>query len=1415
MLETVFTNQIRSQRPYYIPVGNPIKGVGDRYWLIFEHRDSGDSKSFQQIFTRLFKGKQASHKLLCIDPQTAEINIYLPKQPGDIPSPALLRTGGMDLIEQFLHLEEITTDRALWAGSFKEIENIKRRYNLPAQLADYHCTIEQMLERSNLYRRSTAYFDSGVLKLYEEPLKEIIRTEGKIQLLMDWQGFTKQDDIASLERLHDPDYRGSFIANSLQEFVETLAEQDFTSTELLAELVRLEFLQIKLIKMQGGRGIYHRKTGILSDSRDNHILHEGSDNFTRAAHSYNAESVTFLKSWDSSSDRETILESIQDFDREWHNTDLSFDLTQTFLQQVLQERARRDRLSQPQIETITLEELPAGETTPVIITGNNLDAIESINLPHNDLIQIEITSQTPTQIEAEISIDPTYPPQSIDTLQVTAKGQRYNIIPTQPPQIQNNHQLPDFSEIEGFQEVVETILSGKQGQPIDFLYWLAQQQIQQFRTTRSDILDGLVDRGILFQHQKDGAQHCLQVMKDFGVSVCADAVGLGKTRLAAAVALLYRQETPTTKIAIIAASKLHPNWEREMTELGLDKNTHYELFNKNQMSRGRGFLDNFSRFGGADLVIIDEAHEGIRNHNNRIHKLCLELKERDLQAGRNRHYLLLTATPWNNRRDDIYNILYPFLTRPEGFKDWKFPVEVAHWFQQRDTGVNQFTDNTELFRRVYRQIFLQRTRQMLRDAMPDLNVYAKRQAEWLPVVFEPDTEVALERIFTRFETELFIPVADPIRYLKESVEQRSLLTNQRRFFLQRAESSMYALRRTCVNFGKNIERMQSRLAGVTPDASGLEQFLLEHYGFNDSIPSNLESISNEEEGEDYAELEEEEALDAEEKTEKRHQLRQSIEIAINHLRTNPTAAERIYELMQSHCEADLIQLQDIEQLLADEFVKDHKRSQVTHQVQTLIAQGKKVLLISTFADTVVDYYRYMAKKLDIATAGIGMAIGSTKLYQADDGLGSSQQFKPHNVIKGQSKKFGIKRQELFRLFAPVATCRAAIDRPAPSEEIMVLIGSETLSVGQNMQDADYLINIDLPWNPMVLEQRIGRIDRPKQHHPDKIHIYYANSESQLLRQASRLKNLNKKLVGERFNPDGDGEQSGDLSNLGASIYGDTQFDDAILPDYISFLERLAPVRKLEQESWQENHYRKQEASPILYTQYELLFREDVSEKVRKLGVNYLANPIALGAGNNGEVNNLVALTLDYFDPNGKLIIDDRQTIYWNDLTGEKDAYGYAIATANQTPVLGKIIPVDSLLRSLTELYQNLIGVKQQYLANLDDETDLKAVTTSSERLNQIQRRISQMSLDDVPAELPPTALRAAISKLDGWKESKDVHKLLRSYTDGAKSQLPNSQFLTEFLAAVDLLSLLPQTKAKRANLKLTINAMLLKVSHPT
>jgi hypothetical protein len=537
------------------------------------------------------------------------------------------------------------------------------------------------------------------------------------------------------------------------------------------------------------------------------------------------------------------------------------------------------------------------------------------------------------------------------------------------------------------------------------------------------------------------------------------------------------------------------------------------------------------------------------------------------------------------------------------------------------------------------------------DAIPDLNVYAKRQAEWLPVQFEDSTEQALEQIFTQFETQPYIPFADPVRYLTGSVEQRALLQNQRRFFLQRAESSMYVLKRTIVNFRGRIEQMQSRLGSITPDANGLKQFLLLHYGFESDTP--LAQVGRGVGGEgflidshgsgaprlaqfgrgagDEGWLDDRETYDEDdeddddedtvaEQQEKRQQLRRTIELAIARLQSNPTEARQIYNRMWSACDSDLMQLQEIQDLLADEFVKDHKREQVTATVRELVSQGHKVLLISTFSDTVLDYYRYMAQDSTIESQGIGMAIGGTKRYFPDSD-GRAVQVAPHNVVKAGRQRTGIKRSELFRLFAPLASCRSsgvgvaspAETRPSADAEIQVLIGSETLSVGQNLQEADYLINIDLPWNPMTLEQRIGRIDRPKQHQAENTYIYYANSESQLLRQASRLANLNKKLIGaDVANQEVTLRDVPNVNELGASIYGDTLFDDTILPGYVDFIRNLVANRRQTQESFQEMLYRQQETSRDLYTQQEILFSEDISQRLKASGDDYPANPITLG-----------------------------------------------------------------------------------------------------------------------------------------------------------------------------------------------------------
>jgi hypothetical protein len=758
--------------------------------------------------------------------------------------------------------------------------------------------------------------------------------------------------------------------------------------------------------------------------------------------------------------------------------------------------------------------------------------------------------------------------------------------------------------------------------------------------------------------------------------------------------------------------------------------------------------------------------------------------------------------------------LQPFLTKPEGFNKAGFPPEVAQWFKSRDRGVESFTDDTTLFRRIYRELFLQRTRQMLREAMPDLNVYAKRLAEWLPVEFEASTEQALEQIFTQFETQLFIPFSDPVRYLTGAIEQRGLLQNQRRFFLQRADSSMYALQRTIVNFRWRIEEMQSRLDNITPDAEGLKQFLLLHYGFESDQAEQLDlGISDQEAwSEDYEEEEEDEPEEDEEhQLERRQKLRRTIDLATVQLQADPAEAQRIYDLMVEACAKDLVQLQEIQNLLRDEFVKDHKREQVTRKVRELVSQGKKVLLISIFSDTVLDYYRYMLQDETIGAAGIGMAIGGTKRYYPQ-GASRAVQYAPHNAVRGKRQHTGMKRQALFRLFAPLATCRNPGDLPPVGEEISVLIGSETLSVGQNLQDADYLINIDLPWNPMTLEQRIGRIDRPKQHLCEKIYIYYANSESQLLRQASRLGNLNQKLVGKStLQPDGTIKTMPAVTELGASIYGDTLFDDTILPGYVEFIRQLVAHRQQIQPHLQEQQFERADTAQSLYTQRELLFSEDVSQRLRELGEDYQANPIALGsrAREKDEPIGLVALTMQYFGPNGETINERQELVFWNDQTGEQDSYGMAIATALKTPKAGEMFSDKDLRSTAQVLYEQLVTLKRQRQKELNQAETVESVSLSSERISKIYQRIS--SQQQLPPELDRKTVREVLNKLMTWKGMKGVQKLLKDYTDGEKSKLEVAEFTVNLVKDVDRLNLVSSEGIKPTTLTVTLNALLLRV----
>ena len=119
--------------------------------------------------------------------------------------------------------------------------------------------------------------------------------------------------------------------------------------------------------------------------------------------------------------------------------------------------------------------------------------------------------------------------------------------------------------------------------------------------------------------------------------------------------------------------------------------------------------------------------------------------------------------------------------------------------------------------------------------------------------------------------------------------------------------------------------------------------------------------------------------------------------------------------------------------------------------------NRKALVFSAFADTANYLYRELAPTL--ATAGLDTAVITGGSHGAKTTLGTGFDF-----------------QQVMSLFSPRSKQRH-LTMPRETRELDVLIGTDVISEGQNLQDCDYLINYDIHWNPVRIIQRFGRIDR--------------------------------------------------------------------------------------------------------------------------------------------------------------------------------------------------------------------------------------------------------------------------------------------------------------------------------------------------
>ena len=614
----------------------------------------------------------------------------------------------------------------------------------------------------------------------------------------------------------------------------------------------------------------------------------------------------------------------------------------------------------------------------------------------------------------------------------------------------------------------------------------------------------------LFPHQMRGAVELAVRLQKLGVALLADSVGLGKTRTTATLIKLLRQHQLIRQAAVLTPSKLEQNWQAELKKLQLhvgspgDVRADVIVINKDKFKR----LDPIQarlQVHGCDLLIVEEAHQDMRNVDNKFHRNI-----RDVAI--DKYGLLITATPWNNRRGDIFAMLQPFAITALATDR---PGEIFSCFSKGlKTGLKEFEQDNQIFNQIYNLTALQRTRRQLRESGDAKVFYAPRRPYLVSVTYTPEQRKAFATLLDKIE-ELRLPHFNPVRHLVSADASENRLSGIHRFvLLKRAESGMHAFSLSLNTLASKARSMHEGLEKISDNEASIADWLRQRYNLeeraaNDEFDREITAEVLPEPRVRHARL-----LRLIDEGEQKGQLR-----ALRHM-------------LLDDCAHDIHIVRVIQQDFQTLFTKDPKLGAILAQVNDSIAAGHKVLCISQFADTALAVYRYLLNDPFLCQKGVGLVVSSSK-----DRQGPTQ-------INGQSTS----REEVLSRFAPNSWSTASKGGQKKSggtghlpDNINIVVGSDTLSVGQNLQDARVLINLDLCWNPMLHEQRIGRIDRPR-HSSDSTPLdifYFLNLD--LIESEIKLRETIEKRL--------------------AATYRDTSFDDEILPGYFDMIEQFSRLRR--------------------------------------------------------------------------------------------------------------------------------------------------------------------------------------------------------------------------------------------------------------
>jgi superfamily II DNA or RNA helicase len=584
----------------------------------------------------------------------------------------------------------------------------------------------------------------------------------------------------------------------------------------------------------------------------------------------------------------------------------------------------------------------------------------------------------------------------------------------------------------------------------------------------------------LFNFQRDAATGIINKLETYNGCILADSVGLGKTFTALAVIKYY--ELRNRSVLVLCPKKLADNWLTYKGNLvtnifakdrfGYDVLCHTDLLRETGYSFGLAL--NRVNWGNYDLVVIDESHnfrnnDLYRERETRYHRLLNQV----VRQGVKTKVLMLSATPVNNRFADLKNQLALAYEGEPGNLSSKLKSEkhIDEIFRRAQAAFNAWSalrphERTAAailnsldfdFFELLDSVTIARSRRHIQTYYDtkDIGTFPERLK---PLSFHCQLThrkdvIGFNEIFARLST-LTLAVYAPLSYvqpsrlsryeelydpdadvghgnLKQSGREKGIQALMTVNLLKRLESSVHSFRLTLETLADNHLRTLEKIA------------VFQKTGRNATFEDVSPALAD---GEPDDETEFPSADDA--------QIGNKVQIALS---------DMDLPRWEHELRADLAIIADLIAEMrkvtpSDDAKLQHLKTTILSKLASPInSSNKKVLIFTAFADTAGYLFEHLAP-----------------FFLEKEGLHTGK------VTGADSPKSTLKKsydfQSLLTLFSPRSKEKAAV-LPKEPGEIDLLIGTDCISEGQNLQDCDYVINYDIHWNPVRIIQRFGRIDR--------------------------------------------------------------------------------------------------------------------------------------------------------------------------------------------------------------------------------------------------------------------------------------------------------------------------------------------------